>query len=293
MKVLAPAKVNLYLEIGARRADGYHAATSVMHTLELCDELTFETFELPTGAGLQVEWTCECHEGVEPLEIPQESNLVYKAIFALAEALELAPDLRICVHIDKYIPHAGGLGGGSSNAAAALRAACEFWEIDPLSEPVVRVAQGLGADVAFFLRGGCVHCEGVGDEYVRSLKAADTPLVLVRPDEGVSTAAAYAAFDALEATIPSPRAEMLAAQSAAEIPVFNNLAPASEVVLPSLVELREWLVAQPEVDEVLLCGSGSTTCGFCKSDEDAQAVAVRARALGYWACATKLSSGKS
>lgn len=293
--VFSPAKVNLHLAIGPRREDGFHDARSIMQSLTLHDLVSMRHEDAEPGAGLQVEVTCATFEGIEPFDIPAQENIAYKAVVRLAHALGRTNDELVRVHIDKHIPHQAGLGGGSSNAAAALVGACRFWGEDPLSDRVLEVARGLGADVPFFLHGGCTCLGGKGDVFERELVPARGTVVLVKLDQGVSTKEAYQAFD--ERPVPiSPEAAHAARdeQHAGRLELFNNLAPASEAVLPQLADVRSWLSAQPGVarDErtgkprVLLSGSGSAT--FAVIDEDdatrkACGIVAAAKLQGWWA----------
>ena len=137
--VFSPAKVNLHLSIGAKRDDGYHDAYSVMHALTLHDTVTVACERLAEDAPLAVDVRCTAHGGVDELSIASEDNIAHKAIVALAEECGLSEaGYRFSVHIDKHIPHAAGLGGGSSNAAAALLAACRAFGIESEDERVLR-----------------------------------------------------------------------------------------------------------------------------------------------------------
>lgn len=272
----SPAKVNLHLAIGERRPDGYHGARSVMHALSLHDTLTVRRECVSGSDDFSVQVRCVAHEGVEPLEISSEDNIVYKALMKAADAFDCGRGETVDVVIDKHIPHAAGLGGGSSNAAAALLAACRLWGVDPESREVFDIAAGIGADVPFFLRGGCAVLGDRGDVFERELVPMKGALVLIRPNAGVSTAAAYRAFDEDPAPVSSSALENERnAQSAEDLQLFNNLASASERVLPELVRVREWLGGSGKgiiKDEgtgepcVLLSGSGSATFCLCEFD---------------------------
>ena len=295
--VFSPAKVNLQLEIGARRDDGFHQAKSIMQALTLHDTVTV-TFDDGVDAYLNpdgfddfgIEVSCTTFEGVPDLEVSAEDNIAYKAASALAAKLGREKG-HISIHIEKHIPFQAGLGGGSSNAAAALAGLCEAWGVDAKSEEVLDVARTLGADVAFFLHGGCVQLGGKGDELQRTLAPARGTVVLVKLDEGVSTAAAYQAFDEIgnfAQTAPGDGIE-----NASDLPLFNNLAEASEQVLPALSDMREWLAAQPGVAhdhagaaKVLLCGSGSATFAIIEDDDSirkAADIVAAAKQKGAWA----------
>lgn len=290
--VFSPAKVNLHLAIGERRPDGYHGVRSVMHALSLHDMLTVRRERVSGSDGFSVRVRCVAHEGVEPLDIPSEDNIVYKALMKAADTFDRGRGEAVNVVIDKHIPHAAGLGGGSSNAAAALLAACRLWGIDPESQEVIDIAAGIGADVPFFLRGGCAVLGDRGDVFERELVPMKGPLVLIRPNAGVSTAEAYRAFDEEPVPVSSTVFENEQnAQSAEDLQLFNNLALASERILPELVRVREWLCVQQGVarDErtgepcVLLSGSGSATFCLCGSMAAAYSIVSAAKLEGWWA----------
>ena len=293
LTVFSPAKVNLHLAIGAKRADGYHDACSVMHALTLHDTVTVRHEQGAPGASLQVDVRCDVHGGVAELDVAPRDNIASQALFKLVTAFgQRCSGHRFEVHIDKRIPHAAGLGGGSSNAAAAMLAACRILGIDPASPEVLAVAATVGADVPFFLHGGCAQLGGRGDIFERPLAPMEGSVVLVRPDAGVSTAQAYRAFDDDPRPVPAEeRAGLLRASNAADLALFNNLAPASEACLPELATIRSWLCGMPGVardretgePRVLLSGSGSATFGVCESMADAYAIVAEAKRRGWWA----------
>ena len=308
LKVLAPAKVNLFLGIGARRDDGYHGALSILHALSMHDTLSFAavpqgmfakglmyddgTYDLPTideeglSVGVDVQW----REGTEPVEIPLEDNLVAKAALGLARVCGFPWKGYLRITVEKHIPAQAGLGGGSTDAAATLVGCAKLWGIDVADPRVEEVARSLGADVAFFLRGGCGVYGDRGDVFERSLSPRKDSVLLVIPEGGVSTAAAYRTFDENPQEIPADlRDQAEKAASAADVPLFNNLAPASETLLPVLAEVREWAQSADDITDVLLSGSGSATFCVCESMEAAFRLAVEARSHGWSARVTNFS----
>lgn len=298
LTVFSPAKVNLHLSIGAKRADGYHDACSVMHALTLHDTVTVGCEQGAQGEPISVDVRCSVHGGVESLDIAREDNIAYKAIIALADECGFSEaGWKFFVHIDKHIPHAAGLGGGSSNAAAALVAACRAFGVDVQDERVLSVASKLGADVPFFLRGGCAQLVGRGDVFERELVPMNAPVVLVRPDGGVSTAAAYRAFDEVTGEL-HPKAVGVSAERAQDVSLYNNLAVASEAVMPELVEVRQWLQGRQGIARdavtgepcVLLSGSGSATFCVCESMNAAYSIVSAAKLRGWWARSCSFTS---
>ncbi|WP_160940752.1 4-(cytidine 5'-diphospho)-2-C-methyl-D-erythritol kinase [Eggerthella guodeyinii] len=286
VKLVAPAKVNLFLDIGAKRPDGYHDAVSIMHALMLHDVLRMKLAP-GRGEGLSLDLACVAREGLAQLDVPVGRNIVAKAVRLLADKLGRANDEMVVACIEKHIPAEAGLGGGSSDAAAALLGAAHLWGV-PADDPrIEEAARALGADVAFFLHGGCACFTGVGDVFAHALTPMNTNVVLVKPEGGVSTAAAYRAFDEHPTIIPeASRDAALAATHAADVPLCNNLVPVSEQLLPELVDIRTWAAARADVQRVLMSGSGSAVFVQCPSFADAGRVAADARMRGWWARAT-------
>lgn len=226
----------------------------------------------------------------QDLVVPAADNLAFKAADCLARVLGRTEPEKVSLRIEKHIPAQGGLGGGSSNAAAALVGLAQKWDV-PADDPrVLEVAQGLGADVAFFLRGGCALFEGAGEREAHRLAPSNHALVLVKPPAGVSTAAAYRRFDEDPQPVPEVVLEVArAAQEAAEVPLANNLAPAAESLLPVLADIRTWLAEAAGPQNVLLCGSGATTFALVDSFDTARTLATQASARGWWGRPTNLS----
>ena len=304
-KVLAPAKVNLRLAIGARRLDGYHNAVSIMHALALHDVVYLRrmpgTPAVP-GEDLPVKITMVGCGDVEAPEVPPEKNIAVRAVRALVVALagkgeeaSAAIDSGIEIRIEKNIPSEAGLGGGSSDAAAVLAGLARLWHLESADGNAMleSVARSLGADVAFFLRGGCAYLDGVGDCFSHALEPRRESVVLVKPAGGVSTAAAYTTFDQLPQlaeSVAASQAQAQAARTANEIELFNNLAVAAESLMPELADIRSWLESQPGVVGALLSGSGSATFAVCDSFDAACRIVAAARTRGFWARTTAFSS---
>lgn len=216
--VLAPAKLTLGLRITGVRADGYHLIDAEMVTLDLADSITIT----PGATGLGADGPYAA--GV-PLD---ETNLV-------ARALRLARR-RAAVHLHKVIPHGGGLGGGSADAAAVLR-----WAGYGSSTEHLAAAAGLGADIAFCLVGGRARVRGIG-EIVEPLPPLALDITLVIPPLAVSTPAAYRVWDELG----GPHAAGP-----------NDLEPAALVVEPRLAHWRD-RIAEMCGSAPVLAGSGAT-----------------------------------
>lgn len=307
LRIVAPAKVNLFLGIGARRADGYHEAASVLHAVALHDVLymrrekggkiadsVFDAGEAALAGpqkNIAVRVALAPCEGIAPLPVGCADNIVFRAVDAFACELGIEEPDALEIRLEKHIPHQAGLGGGSSDAAAALLGVAKLWGAASDEPALEKVARSLGSDVAFFLHGGCAYFEGTGDEFVRTLEPMKGSLVLVKPEAGVSTAAAYRAYDEEpEAVGADAMTCAKSAGSAVDVALFNNLAAASERLVPELAEVRSWLREQPGVNDALLCGSGSATFAMVDDFATACRISAAAQARGWWARATLFAS---
>ena len=286
----APAKINLLLGVSSYIAQGKHTLVSIYSTIGLSDYLSFS---YSSSQKRQISLEIINSPGIAPLNIPIEQNIVYKAINALEESCgrELAGNLN--VQLEKTIPHEAGLAGGSSDAATTLIALASILKIDPLGTPVLKAAQKLGADVPYFLYGGCVLMGGYGDRLIRRLPRPSLDLVLVKPEAGISTTQAYMAFDADPQPIPSSRLliNMLESRNTPgrliADQLANNLSKAACSLVPELRQLTEEVAKQDGIYQALITGSGSTVFGVCEDSGSAIKVAEHFTQLGYWATTTK------
>lgn len=290
-KIISPAKVNLVLAVGEKQENGFHEVQTIMHSLALHDTLSMRRFDDEgSGEGLQVMLKCESSFTIDPLLIKAEENIAYKAVIELAKALGRTQDETIEMVLNKVIPAEAGLGGGSSNAAAALVGAATLWGIGVEDERVQEVASRLGADVSFFLKGGCARLSGKGDVFEAQLEPRSGFVLLVRPDAGVSTGKAYAAFD--DAPV-LPGAEYLSSlaglNAAADVSLYNNLEKAACSVTPVVAEVLEWGRTAAGEENVVLCGSGSAVCCIFDSYQAACEASVEARKHEWWTRVTSFS----
>jgi 4-diphosphocytidyl-2-C-methyl-D-erythritol kinase len=177
IRVFAPAKINLFLEITGKRPDGYHRLSTVFQTISLGDELTFSAAD---------DLSLTCSDRSLPVD---SSNLVMKAALRLQDALKEPRGAKI--HLEKKVPMGAGLGGGSSDAAAVLQALLKLWKRKMPQDALAALAVKLGADVPFFLQGGICAAVGIGEQLKPLKPLPKTWLVLVYPGFGVSTKDAY------------------------------------------------------------------------------------------------------
>jgi 4-diphosphocytidyl-2-C-methyl-D-erythritol kinase len=260
----APAKINLTLEVLARRSDGYHALRSVMVPLDLADEVTIE----PSS---RFEFVCNRSD------LQDENNLAVAALRSLGEL----PPVRMVLR--KLIPVAAGLGGGSSDAAAVLRAAMRGAFGMPGERDWIALARELGSDVPFFLAGTGALVEGTGERVTPVGALPRWHALIVKPPATVSTAAAYRAIDALDretrprnASASIRMLEAIQAQDFAtvESSMQNDFTP---VVVAQTREIGAALEAlrAAGANNAMLAGSGS--CVFTLALDRARIDAIDAR----------------
>lgn len=183
--VLSPAKINLFLEVLGKRDDGYHELVTVMACISLADRIAFRAV---TG-----EITGEVTGLASDSLPPWKQNLVFRALELLRS--ESGTQMGMQVRLEKRIPQQAGLGGGSSNAATALRVANRLWGLHWSADRLAELAARLGSDVPFFLSSGTAICRGRG-ERVRSIPGLPgVPVLIAQPPEGLSTPLVFAGLD--------------------------------------------------------------------------------------------------
>jgi 4-diphosphocytidyl-2-C-methyl-D-erythritol kinase len=285
--VRVPGKVNLYLRVGDRRDDGYHELTTVFHAVSLLDEVTVRTSDT-----LSVEVTGE-GAGTLPAD---ERNLAWRAAELMAEHVGRSPDVEIA--IEKSIPVAGGMAGGSADAAAALVAINSLWEVGVPRRDLHTLAARLGSDVPFALHGGTALGTGRGEELATVLARTTFHWVLAFSDVGLSTAAVFAEIDRLRKSGDPPRLEdqepLLAALAADDphelAPLLGNDLQAAAISLQP--GLRRTLRAGTEAGALagIVAGSGPTCAFLCETA--ASAVDVGTQLAGAGVCRTvRVASG--
>ncbi|MGC4933893.1 4-(cytidine 5'-diphospho)-2-C-methyl-D-erythritol kinase [Gordonia sp. DT30] len=283
VSVRVPAKVNLHLGVGPLRADGYHDLVTVYQALSLYDDVT-----VAQAATLEVTLRREGGRGADAAEVPLgDDNLAVRAVRALGEWADRDP--RVTIEIVKRIPVAGGMAGGSADAAGALVALAALWKLDIPRAQLLEIAAGLGSDVPFSVQGGTALGTGRGEQLMPMLARGELHWVLAFAREGLSTPAVFDELDRLRAdhseTFPeqNPRPDELMAALAAGRPeqiaplLHNDLQPAALSLQPGL---RRTLRAGIDSGALggMVSGSGPT-CAFLCADADA-AVAVAAELSG-------------
>ena len=266
MQVEAHAKINLTFEVLGKRADGFHEVKTVMQTVGLSDRLSFEPW--PT---LQVD--CDSRE------LSGEANLVWKAAQALARSRGILPRARI--RIQKRIPVAMGLGGGSSDAAAALRALNDLWETSATDEELAEIASGIGSDVSFFLWGGTALAEGRGEVVSTMPPLPRFNLTLVFPDLVISdkTRRMYSRLTPAHYSDGGITSRLILLLSGGGFVVesirdclFNVFQDVAEWEFPEVAQMRRAVMEQGG-PELHLCGAGPAMFAISSSESEHRVVA--------------------
>jgi 4-diphosphocytidyl-2-C-methyl-D-erythritol kinase len=280
----APAKINLALHVTGRREDGYHLLHSLVVFADFGDDLSVEPAE-----SLSLRVSGPCAEGVPT----DGSNLVLRAAEALRTARGV--DKGAALHLEKHLPHGAGLGGGSSDAAAAIRLLARFWGVEPLSS---EEALPLGADVPVCLCAPeATLLSGIGEVLTPAPKMPEGWLVLANPGVVVPTAQVFAHFDAHFECDPKG---LDPSKDFASIDDFegwlfdqrNDLTPAaaSDAVAPVINDVLEAFLALPGCLNSDMSGSGSTCWGLFGTEAAATTAAERLarRHPGWWVRSTRL-----
>ncbi|MFM7260499.1 MAG: 4-(cytidine 5'-diphospho)-2-C-methyl-D-erythritol kinase [bacterium] len=266
----APAKVNLALSVGAPDAAGMHPIASLMATCSFGDDLEVKRLLPDRFSRYSIDWHAEARRRTE-IDWPIVKDLAVRAHLLLEE--RLGRRFPVQLKLEKRIPVGGGLGGGSSNGAAMLRAVDALFELNLRREFLEALARELGSDVPFLVRGGRAIVEGTG-ETLEPVDVTETHLVLVFPEIQCPTGAVYRSFDALrpDARLEPMRVRALAASQIAPHAPFNDLADAACAVAPALADAIAKVTAVAELP-VHVSGSGSTLFVVCDSDVHAEALA--------------------
>jgi 4-diphosphocytidyl-2-C-methyl-D-erythritol kinase len=273
LRTVAPAKLNWTLEVLGRRSDGYHEIRSVMQTISLTDDLELRPARVSHRITLSVG-------GPEAAGLDERENLVSRAWSALAR---ISDRPGVSAVLEKRIPVAAGLGGGSSDAAAALRLLSRSWSW-PDAMTVRQVAASLGSDVPFFLRGGAQLAEGRGEVLTPLAAGEPVPLILATPPIALpdKTARLYAQLRPHH-TSDGAITERVVAKLRAGLPpgredyinVFDQVA---EGVFPDLSRYRRTFERVTGL-EPCLAGAGPSLFGVCAPSTDERATAASIAAL--------------
>ncbi|MBR4748591.1 MAG: 4-(cytidine 5'-diphospho)-2-C-methyl-D-erythritol kinase [Abditibacteriota bacterium] len=271
MEIKAFAKVNLTLEVGERRPDGYHSLRSITACVSLCDRLTVT---LKEGGKIDLD----CSDG----SIPTETNTAYRAALAFRDAF--CPGLGAEIRLQKHIPSQAGLGGGSSDASAVLLALNRLCGSPASPRELAALGAGLGSDMPLFIYGGICLMEGRGEKITPLPDSFPMDLILLKPGTGVSTREAYAMLDrrGTAGSLTSPRSLPGSREEYYKIACNSFEEPAA--ALNGEVPLAAAHLKAAGAEFTLLCGSGSAVMGVYEDP------AARDRALEQLLRATDMQA---
>ena len=275
------AKINLVLEVLGKRPDGYHELSTLMQAVDLFDRLTIET------AGTI---TLETSDAALPTD---DGNLVVRAARLLRDAAGIETGARIV--LDKRIPVAAGLGGGSSDAAAALWGLNRLWGLRWRRERLIELAVALGMDVPFFLGAGRALCTGRGEVLSPVPLTGGYAVVLVNPGVPLSTREVYGRVPEgwrAEASGTGRMIEALRTRNVARVAaaLVNHLERWAEPALPAIGRMKAALLAAGALGAGM-SGSGPTVFGLARSLDQARQIRRRVSRAGWSAWAVRTQSG--
>lgn len=259
----APAKINLFLEVLGKRSDGYHEIETVMQEIDIVDYLEFE--EIDEGIRL------ECENSSIPLN---EHNLVYKAAELVLR--ECGIKKGVLVRLEKRIPVGAGLGGGSSDAAATLKALNLLWGIGLNDVELMELAARLGSDVAFFIKGKTALCKGRGEKVYPIEVKSELNYLVVFPNVEISTTSIYGN---LKIGLTKNRKDVSFFLKSMDRPdvanigklLFNRLEETIFSLYPNLLHIKS-ILKRYSFFGLLVSGSGSAIYGLCSNRKQAELI---------------------
>ncbi|MEY4347659.1 MAG: hypothetical protein RIS43_78 [Actinomycetota bacterium] len=273
--VAAPAKINVSLQVGPLQSDGFHPVETVYQAVDLVDDVIAT---VGSGITLSVEGAYADHVG------PAEKNLAYRAASLLAQSAGI--DANVHLHIVKRIPVAGGMAGGSADAAGALVACDALWGLQTPREKLLELAAQLGSDIPFSIVGGTAIGRGRGEQLTTLLTRGEFHWVFAASDAGLSTPEVYHAFDALnsDAAHPAVSPDLLAALVQGDVKAVGSLLSNSlqEPAFSLRGSLRRVIAAGLSAGALggIVSGSGPTCAFLAKSHDHAMSLAVELSASG-------------
>ncbi|XP_057802185.1 4-diphosphocytidyl-2-C-methyl-D-erythritol kinase, chloroplastic [Salvia miltiorrhiza] len=256
LTLFSPCKINVFLRITGKRADGFHDLASLFHVISLGDKIKFSLSPSKSTDRLSTNVP-----GV-PLD---ERNLIIKALNLFRKKTGI--DNYFWIHLDKKVPTGAGLGGGSSNAATALWAANQFSGCVASEKDLQEWSGEIGSDIPFFFSHGAAYCTGRGEvvEDIPPPVPLDLPMVLIKPQEACPTGEVYKRLRMNQTSQIDPLVllEKISKGGISQDVCVNDLEPPAFEVVPSLKRLKQRIAAagRGQYDAVFMSGSGSTIVG--------------------------------
>ncbi len=275
----AHAKINLCLDVKRRKEDGYHELESIFLPLTLCDILEIEPIEGSRSIVI-------CNEPQIPTD---ERNLIHKAISLMQNTYGISQQFQVL--LQKRIPTEAGLGGGSSDAAATLRALNQLLDLRLSTATLQKMGKTLGADVPFFIESKSAYAEGIGEKLIPIDISVFPHILLVKPHVGISTKEAFQQLDLKTCAHPdSQKVQTLLKQQnwQAMYPLLGNSLEDSAMQLqPEIQEIKQALLAFG-FDCALMSGSGSTVFALTMQEEVMKHGSKEFQNKGYFVCETNV-----
>ena len=266
----AYAKINLSLDVVGRLENGYHLVRMIMQTIGICDELSFER----TDGEIRIT----ANDGDLPLG---EDNLIYRAAVMIRDRFHTGG---VSVHLEKRIPVAAGMAGGSTDAACTLKAMNQLYDLRLSEEELRELGVKLGADVPYCIMGGTALSEGIGEVLTPIAPMPDCFLLVAKPEINVSTKYVYEQLDSHEIPLHQDVDGMRRAIEDKNVRKMakllgNVLQTVTIERYPIVEELKQVMLEQGALGS-LMSGSGPSTFGIFDDEEKAKAAAERIKALG-------------
>jgi len=259
----APAKINLSLDVLYKRADGYHEMEMVMTSIDLADRIVLKTIE-------EDRIVIQSTNGFLPLD---QRNHAYKAAKLLKETYQIEKGVNIS--IEKKIPIAAGLAGGSSDAAATLRGLNRLWHLNLSNDELALLGEKIGSDVPYCIYGGTVYATGRGEKIKQIDTLPQCWVVLVKPKKGISTWTIFEDLSFEQLVHPETKKMLAAIQEKNYIQMASSTGNALETVSaikqPDIKRIKKKML-QFGADAALMSGSGPTVYALCEKYSKAQRV---------------------
>lgn len=274
----AKAKINLYLDVTGKRADGYHLLETVMHTVSLCDTVTLTK----TGRS-EIEISCS-----DPLIPCNEKNIAYKCAAAFFDKTGISSG-GVSIDIIKRIPSQAGMGGGSADGAAVLTGLDRLFETGLSENELISIGARIGADIPFCIKGGCGYCTGIG-EIIEPLPAICGYVLIGKGQAGISTAEAFGKIDSLGSGIGITGIKKIFGN----VSSLTDIAPFCRNIFDDVTNLEEVTdIKRIMTENGAVCsamtGSGSAVFGLFESENVAFKAQEVLKQKNYFTALCRLS----
>lgn len=271
-RITAYAKINLFLKVCGKRQDGYHLLSTLMQSVSICDYITVECSDSALQDGLEPGISLLTDAAYIPCDA---RNTAYKAARAFLNLLE-RQNVSVKINIQKGIPIQAGMAGGSTDAAAVLRALARIFPAAANTDDLLNMAARIGADVPFCMEGGSQLCEGIGDVLTSVPSLRGLPLLFIKPKCSISTPWAFSMFDNLSPVNKGHTGQdealhrfLLSRDETDPVQrvinaapfLYNDLEDVADRDYPILSDIRAYLISQGAV-AARMSGSGSTVFGI-------------------------------